>query len=94
MILRKSALNGFGAEYAYANELRDPFWSAILVWRVWNAREATRVFLEWFRFGLFMKAEWRPDGLNEEEKERYWKENTRVVEEMLGKYGSAPGASR
>lgn len=40
-----------------------------------------------------MKAEWRPDGLVEEEKEGYWNENARVVEEMLGKYGVARGAS-
>lgn len=93
MLFRKSAPNGFGAEYAYADELRDAFWGAIPEWRMWNASEATQVFLEWFRFGLFMKAEGRPNGLYEEEKERYWKENARVVEEMLGKYGSARGAS-
>ena len=88
MLFRESAPNGFGAEYAYADELRDAFWGAIPEWRTWNGSEATRVFLEWFRFGLFMKAEWRPDGLDEEEKERYWKENVRVVEGVLGKYGS------
>lgn len=93
MLFRESAPNGFGAEYAHADELRDAFWGAIPEWRTWNASEATRVFLEWFRFGLFMKAEWRPDGLGEEEKERYWKENVRVVEELLGKYGSVGGAS-
>lgn len=94
MLFRKSAPNGFGAEYAYAAELRDAFWGAIPEWRRWNASEATRIFLEWFRFGLFMKAEWRPGGLDEEAKKRYWKENERVVEEMLGKYGSTrAGAS-
>jgi aminoglycoside phosphotransferase (APT) family kinase protein len=88
MLFRESAPNGFGAEYAHADELRDAFWGAIPEWRTWNGSEATRVFLEWFRFGLFMKAEWRPDGLDEEEKERYWKENVRVVEGLLGKYRS------
>jgi hypothetical protein len=88
ILFRESAPNGFGAEYAHADELRDAFWGAIPEWRTWNESEATRVFLEWFRFGLFMKAEWRPDGLDEEEKTRYWKENVRVVEELLGKYGS------
>ena len=93
MLFRKSTPNEFGAEYAYADELRDTFWGAIPEWRTWNAGEATRVILKWLRFGLFMKAEWRPDGLNEEEKERYWKENVRVVEGMLRKYGPARGAS-
>ena len=60
---------------------------------MWNRSEVTRVFLEWFRFGLFMKAEWRPDGLSGEEKEGYWKENVRLVEGLLEKYGSPHGAS-
>jgi hypothetical protein len=85
---RESAPNGFGAEYAHVDELRDALSGAIPEWRTWNGSEATRVFLEWFRFGLFMKAEWRPDGLDEEKKEGYWKENARVVEGLLGKYGS------
>ncbi|PQE28762.1 kinase-like domain protein [Rutstroemia sp. NJR-2017a WRK4] len=88
MLFRESAPNGFGAEYAHADELRDAFWGAIPEWRTWNESEATRVFLEWFRFALFMKAEWRPKDLDEEEKERYWEENVRVVEGLLGKYGS------
>jgi len=33
-----------------------------------------------------MKAEWRPDGLDEKEKEAYWWESVRVVEGPLGKY--------
>ena len=35
-----------------------------------------------------MKADWRLHDLDEEEKEGYWKENVRVVEGLLGKYGS------
>jgi hypothetical protein len=93
MLFREPASNGFGAEYAHADELRNTFWGAIPEWKKWNESEATRVFLEWFRFGLFMKAEWRPDGLDEEEKEAYWKENVRVVEGLLRKYGSAHRAS-
>ncbi|KUJ14302.1 uncharacterized protein LY89DRAFT_686780 [Mollisia scopiformis] len=93
MLFREPASNGFGAEYAHADELRNTFWGAIPEWKKWNESEATRVFLEWFRFGLFMKAEWRPDGLDEEEKEAYWEENVRVVEGLLRKYGSAHRAS-
>jgi len=88
ILFRETASNGFGAEYAHAGELRDAFWGAIPAWKKWNESEATRVFLEWFRFGLFMKAEWRPDGLDEEEKEAYWRENVRVVEGHLRMYGS------
>ena len=91
MLFREPASNGFGAEYAHANELRDAFWSAIPEWKKWHESEATKAFLKWFRFGLFIKAKWRPDGLDEEGKETYWKENVRVVEGLLGNYGSAYG---
>lgn len=83
MLLRESAPKGFGAEYAHADELRDAFWGSI---PEWNESEAATVFLKWFRFGLFIKAEGRPNNLNEEEKNRYWEENVRVVEGLLGKY--------
>ena len=56
MLFRESAPNGLGAEYAHADELRDAFWGAIPEWRTWNESEATRVFLEWFQFGLFMQS--------------------------------------
>lgn len=91
MLFREPASNGFGAEYEHADELRDAFWGAIPEWKRWNESEATRVFLEWFRFGVFMKAEWRPDGLDEEEKEAHWGENVRVVEGLLGKYECVHG---
>lgn len=87
MLFRKPASNKFGPEHEHADKLRDAFWGAIPEWKKWNESDATKVFLEWFRFGMFMKAEWRPDGLDEKEKEAYWGENVRVVEGMLGKYG-------
>jgi hypothetical protein len=83
---RKSALNGFGAEYPRADELRDAFWRTIPEWQTWNQSDATTIFLEWFRFVRFMKAEYRPDGLSDEEKSNYWAENIRVVETFLAKY--------
>lgn len=93
MLFREPACNEFGAEYTHTNELRDAFWGIIPKWRRWNKSEATGVFLEWFRFGMFMKAEWRPDDLNEKEKEAYWGENVRVVEGLLRKYGCVHGPS-
>ena len=76
MLFRKRASNGFGAEYEAAAELRAAFWGAIPYWERWNQSEATRVFLEWFRFGLFMKPEWRPSDLTTEGKDDFWQENT------------------
>ncbi|KAH9903823.1 hypothetical protein F4778DRAFT_100814 [Xylariomycetidae sp. FL2044] len=85
-LFRKNADNGFGPEYDRADELRDAFWGTIPTWRRWNESEATRTFLEWFRFGLFMKPEWRPDDLPEDEMKDFWRENIRVVEAMLDRY--------
>jgi len=87
-LFRKPAANGFGAEYPYADELRNAFWGTIPDWEQWNKNEATMAFLEWFRFAKFMKAEWRPDSLEGEEKEAYWAENVKVVEDFLAKYHS------
>lgn len=87
MLFRKPAANLFGPEYPHGDELRCAFWEAIPTWAQWNESEATKVFLEWFRFGLFMKAECRPDDLEGRERDDYWAENVRVVESMLVKYG-------
>jgi hypothetical protein len=77
--------NSFGREYPGAKELREAFWGSIPKWDRWNQSEATKVFREWHRFGLFMRAEWRPENLKEEEREAFWAENVRVVEEFLTK---------
>ncbi|KAI1464284.1 uncharacterized protein F4812DRAFT_452934 [Daldinia caldariorum] len=76
-LFRKRALNGFGLEYDRAHELREAFWGAIPDWGQWNRSEATQVFLEWFKFGLFMKPEWMPKNLSENEKQQFWGENIR-----------------
>ncbi|EHK18193.1 uncharacterized protein TRIVIDRAFT_67392 [Trichoderma virens Gv29-8] len=86
MLFRKPASNQFGPEYDRADELREAFWNAIPKWKRWNESEATQIFLEWFKFGMFMKAEWRPKHLPDEERDGYWRENIRVVEGMFAKY--------
>ncbi|KAL2753551.1 hypothetical protein ACRALDRAFT_1035483 [Sodiomyces alcalophilus JCM 7366] len=86
MFFREPASNGFGPEYDRAGELREAFWNTIPDWKIWAENEATQVFLEWFRFGLFMKPEWRPQDLSESEAREFWEENIRVVNGMLQKY--------
>ncbi|KAL7911900.1 hypothetical protein GGI35DRAFT_301507 [Trichoderma velutinum] len=86
MLFRENAPNGFGPEYERADELREAFWNNMPNWKRWNESEATQTFLEWFKFGLLMKAEWRPKDLPDEERDGYWAENIRVVEGMLDKY--------
>lgn len=86
MLFRKHALNGFGPEYDRADELREAFWGMIPDWKQWEQSEAAQAFLEWFRFGLFMKPEWRPKDLPEDQIQNFWQENIRVVEGILNKY--------
>jgi hypothetical protein len=86
MLFRKPASNGFGPEYEGANELREAFWATIPDWKQWEQSETTQTFLEWFRFGLFMKPEWRPKDLPKEEMQDFWRENIRVVQDILRKY--------
>ncbi|KAH0526616.1 hypothetical protein TsFJ059_009917 [Trichoderma semiorbis] len=86
MLFREPAPNGFGPEYDRSDELREAFWSTIPKWKRWNKSEATQTFLEWFKFGLFMKPEWRSDDLSDDEKEGYWRENIRAVENILEKH--------
>ncbi len=69
-----------------ADELREAFWGAIPDWKRWNEDESTLVYLEWFRFAVVLKPEWRPKGLLNHEAEEFWRENIRVVEEVLLKY--------
>ncbi|KAI0867770.1 hypothetical protein GGS24DRAFT_514640 [Hypoxylon argillaceum] len=69
-----------------AGELREAFWGTIPDWRRLNQSEATLAFLEWFKFGLFMKPEWQPEDLPEDVMQDFWRENIRVVEGILEKY--------
>lgn len=85
---RRSAPNGFGPEFDRAHELRAAFWAAIPDWKPWNLSEATQVFLEWAKFGLFMRPESPPHDLPQDERRVFWRENIRIVEGMLDKYGS------
>ena len=87
-LFRKPASNSFGPEYDGADELRRAFWDAIPDWKRWNESAATKTFLEWFRFAEFLKADpWmREEGMD---KEAFWGENIRVVEDMLAAYGGA-----
>jgi len=89
MLFREFAQNEFGREYPRADELRSAFWDAVPKWKGWYEHEATGVFLEWFRFALFLKsAPADPDQVAEEELwEVFWAENVRVTEAMLVKYG-------
>ena len=85
MFFRKPALNEFGPGYDRADELREAFCGTISDWKQWNQSEATQRFLEWFRFGLFMKPEGRPKDLSPDEKRDFWWENIRVVDSILNR---------
>ncbi|KAL9016622.1 MAG: hypothetical protein Q9185_006034 [Variospora sp. 1 TL-2023] len=86
-LFREQAPNQFGPEFDRADELRDAFWDSIPDWKRCNQSTATKEYLKWFRFGVFMKPEApMDDNMSEEEKRAFWAENIRVVEGMLNKY--------
>lgn len=88
MLFREFAQNDFGPEFHRAGELRHAFWDAIPKWKAWYEHEATVVYLEWYRFALFLKPAEPDDGIDEEELWNvFWAENVRVTECMLRKYG-------
>jgi len=88
MLFREFAQNDFGPEFPQAEELRQAFWEAIPKWKAWSEHEATVVYLEWYRFALFLKPAEPDDDISEQELWNvFWAENVRVTEGMLRKYG-------
>ncbi|KAL8916166.1 MAG: hypothetical protein Q9208_008667 [Pyrenodesmia sp. 3 TL-2023] len=85
-LFRKPAANLFGPEFDRAHELRNAFWDSIPDWKRWNQSAATKVFLQWFRFGEFMKPEPQLGDVPESEKQAFWGENICVVEHMLNEF--------
>ncbi|KAF2257130.1 hypothetical protein BU26DRAFT_546273 [Trematosphaeria pertusa] len=79
MLFHKPAPNGFGPEYEDADELREAFWATI-------PDRKQRDQSEWFRFGLFMKSEWRPKDVPKDKMQNFWTDNIRVVGDILNKY--------
>lgn len=68
-LFREWSPNGCGPEFPLAEELRKAFWEEIPVWKKWNESEATKIFLEWFRFASFMKAEPPPNDFDEKQRQ-------------------------
>ena len=87
MLFRYGAPNGFGTEYAQADELRSAFWDTIPKWKAHWESQGTKDFMEWFRFGRFLQPQYADKELSMAEKKEFWAENIRVVEGMLKKYG-------
>jgi hypothetical protein len=87
-LFREWSPNGCGPEFPLADELRNAFWEEIPVWKKWNESEATKIFLEWFRFASFMKAEPPPNDFDEKQKQAWWAKNVATTEAFLRKYGS------
>ncbi len=83
---RMPASNGNGQPYNGAEELRRGFWNTIPKWKRFYESEATQIFLEWFKFGLYMKPEWRPKDMPREEAREYWCHNVEAVERVLQRY--------
>lgn len=75
MFFRNTASNGCGLEYVHADELREAFWDSMPDWKLYMQKNSPQVFRIWFRFGRFMKPQWKPPGLTERESQEFWRHN-------------------
>jgi len=87
MLYREFAQNDFGPEFPRAEELRQAFWDAIPKWKAWHKHEVTVVYLEWYRFALYLKPAEPDDEIDEQELWNvFWAESVRVIEGILRQY--------
>ena len=67
--------------------LRDSFWDEIPEWKTHVNSEATRIFLDWYRFGhdiyVSPPINYKPTS---EQKREIWKDNTRAALDFLKRY--------
>ncbi|RFN44525.1 aminoglycoside phosphotransferase [Fusarium flagelliforme] len=87
MLFRYGGPNGFGTEYAQADELRSAFWESIPEWEAHWESQGVKDFMEWFRFALFLQPRYADKNLSKAGQKEFWAENIRVVEGMVKKYG-------
>lgn len=68
--------------------LREVFWNEIPAWRDIMASAEGQTFLEWYEFGLYMKANaYMKFDASLEERIAFWNRNISVVERFLAKWG-------
>lgn len=70
-----------------SDELRQAFWDEIPLWKQAVASKGSRIFLDLYSFGLYLKADALPDRKADlAAKEQYWKKNARFVERFLDEW--------
>lgn len=67
-----------------SGELRQAFWDEIPMWKKAVATKGSRIFLDLYSFGWYLKADALPDREADlAAKEQYWEQNARYVETFL-----------
>ncbi|KAJ5319315.1 hypothetical protein MYU51_013449 [Penicillium brevicompactum] len=70
-----------------SGDLRQAFWDEIPLWKRGFASKGSRIFLDFYSFGLYLKADALPDrNADLAAKEQYWKKNIEFVEGFLGQW--------
>ncbi|KAJ5322892.1 hypothetical protein N7452_011181 [Penicillium brevicompactum] len=70
-----------------SGDLRQAFWDEIPLWKQAVASKASQIFLDFYSFGLYLKADALPDrNADLAAKEQYWKKNIEFVEGFLGQW--------
>ncbi|KAK7413686.1 hypothetical protein QQX98_007468 [Neonectria punicea] len=68
-----------------ADTLSDAFWWAIPDWKQRMETRAAQLFLSWYEFGLFLKADAVP-GRSAEDGDKFWRDNVVKVEQFLQRH--------
>lgn len=67
-----------------SEDLREAFWDEIPLWKQALASKGSRTFLDFYSFGLYLKADALPDrNADLTAKEQHWKNNIEFVERFL-----------
>lgn len=76
------------ADLKNANDLRCAFWKGIPRWKGLLGMAAAKIFLDYYKFGLYLKVEpVFPLGCPTARKWESWRPNVEVVDAFLGHYG-------
>ncbi|KAK3898404.1 hypothetical protein C8A05DRAFT_47272 [Staphylotrichum tortipilum] len=77
-----------GSDGEETNRLREVFGNEIPLWKHEAERPESQAFLEWFEFGLCLKANaYMKFDESPEERMAFWRQNILVVERFLGRWG-------
>ncbi len=87
-MFQKDPASTCGEDFSEGEELRAAFWAEIPEWKKLINSNAAETFLDWYQFGVFLKADAPPNpNASTDEKRRLWRANGKFIERFLQKWG-------